>query len=121
MNRAVLRVISGAGILALAFLSVGCQDENTVAPQPVRFDGNYTGTYFYFQIENEVDTTGYDAIPVSVGFHESAFNMLAEDPIGDLIVFCEVMGDYRLSDGIVTIRSDSNYTRGTCDETFGTG
>lgn len=111
-------------LLAIALASswiVSCRDDVEV-PFPPSVVGNYTGIYRFVEIANEVDTNIDTTQLVEFTFRSDEYSMVIDGSIAEsLRVFCDVIGEYELGNGVDMTILDSNFTRGVCTQYWGPG
>ena len=100
---------------------VSCRDDVEV-PYPPSVVGNYTGIYHYVEIQNGVDTVVDTTQLIEFTFRTDEYKMDIDGSIPEsLRVFCDVIGDYELGNGVEMVITEPNYTRGVCTEDWGPG
>ena len=111
-------------LLAIALAAswiVSCRDDVEV-PFPPSVVGNYTGIYHFVEIQNGVDTVIDTTQLIEFTFRQAEFSMDIDGSIPEsLRVFCDVLGEYELGNGIDMTITDSNYTRGVCTQYWAPG
>jgi hypothetical protein len=111
-------------LLAMALASswiLSCRDDVNV-PFPPSIVGKYTGIYQFIEIENNVDTVIDTTQLVEFQFRQTEYKMDIEGTIPEsLRVFCDVIGEYELGNGVDMGITDSNYTRGVCTQYWSPG
>jgi len=111
-------------LLVLAMVAswvVSCRDDIEV-PFPPSINGNYTGIYRFIEIENGVDTNTDTTQLVEFRFRTGDYSMVMDGSIAEsLRVFCDVLGEYELGNGVDMEITDSNFTRGVCTQYWGPG
>lgn len=111
-------------LLAMALASswiLSCRDDVEV-PFPPSLIGNYTGIYQFVEIHNGVDTIWDTTQYIEFIFRQSEYSMDIDGGIPEsLRVFCDVLGEYELGNGVDMGITDSNYTRGVCTQYWGPG
>lgn len=109
-------------IMALvASWAVSCRDDIEI-PYPPTIRDYYTGIYHFVQIENGVDTIWDTSQLIEFRFEKEVYVMDMDGSIPEsLRVFCDILGEYELGNGVDMIIIDSNYTRGVCTQYWGPG
>ncbi len=109
-----------AVVLVASFI-VSCRDDIEV-PLPPSINGDYTGIYQFIEIENAVDTVTDTTQVIEFRFRNGDYDMVMDGTIAEsLRVFCDVMGEYVLGNGVAMTIMDSNFTRGVCTQYWGPG
>ena len=111
-------------LLAIALSSswiLSCRDDVEV-PFPPSVVGNYTGIYQFIEIQSGVDTVVDTTQLIEFTFRQTEYIMDIDGSIAEsLRVFCDVIGEYELGNGVEMGITDSNYTRGVCTQYWGPG
>lgn len=104
-----------------AAVVVSCRDDIEV-PFPPSINGDYEGVYRFIEICNGVDTVTDTTQCVIFRFRKPEYSMdMCGDIAESLRVFCDVLGEYVLGNGVEMNILDSNYTRGVCTQYWGPG
>ncbi len=93
---------------------LSCRDDVEV-PFPPSIVGNYTGIYQFIEIHGGVDTVVDTTQLIEFQFRQNEYIMDMDGTIPESTrVFCDVMGEYTLGNGVEMSITDSNYTRRVC-------
>ena len=121
MNRSVGIWIVLVGAALMAAIALSCRDDIEV-PFPPSINGDYVGIYSFMEIENGADTTVDTSQLIEWRFRDGEYSMVMDGTIDeDLRVFCDVLGEYVLGNGVAMVINDSNFTRGVCTQYWGPG
>ena len=106
----------------IAGLALSCRDDVSV-DYPQNIYGDYTGIYHFVEIRNVVDTAWDTTQLIEFTFdHNGEYSMVMDGTIAEsLRVFCDVLGEYELGNGVSMEITDSNFTRGVCTQYWGPG
>lgn len=107
------------GMALVASWMVSCRDDIEV-PFPPSINGNYTGIYHYVQIRDGVDTQFDTTQIIEFQFRSGDYTMEMDGTIPEsLRVFCDVLGEYELGNGVDMAITDSNFDRKVCTQSWG--
>jgi hypothetical protein len=121
MKRVLLLWVAVLLLSFVASLVISCRDDIEV-PFPPSINGDYAGIYHYVEICNGVDTATDTTQCIVFRFRKPEFSMdMCADIAESLRVFCDVLGEYELGNGVSMNILDSNYTRGVCTQYWGPG
>lgn len=119
MKRSVSLWLVLLGLTLVASIVLSCRDDIEV-PFPPSINGDYLGIYSYMEIRGGTDTAFDTSQAIEWRFRDGEFSMVMDGTIDEEErVFCDVLGEYVLGNGVAMTVTDPNFTRGVCTESWG--